>query len=425
LCLLAALAAAPCAVAQAPPADGAAARQAQVERLREELSALRDEYAARLASIEERLAALESPREAATQTAAPTAGEPVASAPVPAGATGAGGPSGVPPVYGGAAATSKIFNPDVAVIGNFVGAAGRGAGEAEPALAFREAEVSFQAVVDPYARADFFLTFGPDEVGVEEAAVTFTDVPGDFLLKAGKLRTAFGAVDAMHVHALPWTDRPLMTRNLVGGEEGLADAGLSLSRLIPNPWLFLEATGQVYRGSSAVFQGSQRADLTWLGHLRAYRDLSESTNLDLGGSIAYGSNDAAPGAHTRLVGLDATWRWRPLRRALYRRALARTELVWSRREQPGGAARAFGAYLDLQYQFGRRWVAGARFDTSERADDPTVRDRGASALLTWWPSEFSQIRAQYRHTRLGDERRAHELLLQLLFAIGAHGAHAF
>ena len=423
--LLAALAA-PCAVAQTPPADDAAARSAQIEHLREELTALRDDYATRLAAIEARLAALETPRQEPTGVAAAAPVElaaPVGSAVVPA---GAGGPSGSLPLYGGgAAARSKIFNPDIALIGDFLGAAGRGMSGAEPALDFHEAEASFQAVVDPYARADFFLTFGPEEVGVEEGFITFPTVPGDFVLKAGRMHTVFGKVDAMHNHTLPWTDRPLVTRNLVGGEEGLADAGLSLSRLIPNPWLFLEATGQVYRGQSAVFQGTARTDLTWVGRLRAYRDLGESSNVDLGGSIAYGSNDAAPDAHTRLVGFDATWRWRPLRRAIYRRALARTELVWSRREQPGGAAHAFGGYVDLQYQLARRWFAGARFDSSERPDNAALRDRGASALVTWWPSEFSQIRAQYRHTRLADERRANELLFQFLFAIGAHGAHAF
>ena len=36
------------------------------------------------------------------------------------------------------------------------------AGVVEPALEMHEAELSFQAVVDPYARADFFVSFGQD-----------------------------------------------------------------------------------------------------------------------------------------------------------------------------------------------------------------------------------------------------------------------
>jgi hypothetical protein len=407
---------------QPAPADD------EVARLKDELRQLREEYAARLAALEARLDALQGDSaQAAPAEPAPLGPPPPppAEAALPPGAAGAGGPSGALPVYGGAA-ESKVFNPDIALIGDFVGAAGRNdAPGAEPSLDFHEAEASFQAVVDPYARADFFLTFGPEEVGVEEAFITFPTAPGGLIVRAGKMRTAFGKVDATHNHTLPWTDRPLVTRNLVGGEEGLGDAGLSLSRLIPNPLLFLEATGQVYRGASEVFRSERRQDLTWLGHLRAYRDLSESVNLDLGGSIAYGSNDSAPDAKTRLVGFDATLRWRPLRRAIYRRLLARTELVWSRREQPGGAQDAFGAYVALDYQFARRWFAGVRYDRAERADDAALTDEGGSLLLTFWPSEFSQIRGQYRHTRLAGERSANEFLFQLLFSIGAHGAHAF
>ena len=408
------------AFAQAPPASD----REELARLRSDLEALRREYAERIGALEERLSALQAAASVAAPSPAPSVPA-AAEVQVPAGAAGAGGPTGTLPVYGGMAAASKVFNPDIAVIGDFLGAAGDGAGSTQPSLSFHEAEASFQAIVDPYARADFFLTFGPDEVGVEEAYVTFPTVPGGLLTKIGKMRTAFGKVDGMHNHTLPWTDRPLVTDNLVGGEEGLADSGISIARLIPNPWFFLEATAQVYAGDSAVFQSPERSDLAYLGHLRGYQDLSESTNLDLGGSIAYGHNDSGPDSTTRLLGVDATFRYRPLRRAIYRQLLARTELVWSRREQPSGMQNSFGTYFELDYKFARRWIAGARFDYSGRADDASIKDKGGSLLLTWWPSEFSQIRAQYRHTRYGEGGTANELLFQFLFSIGAHGAHPF
>src|SRR4029453_17994249 len=157
---------------------------------------------------------------------------------------------------------------------------------------------------------------------------------------------------------------------------------------------------------------------------RAYRDVSESSNVDLGGSFAYGHNDSGPDATTRLFGVDAPFRFRPLRRAIYKRFLARTELVWSRRQQPDGEHSAFGYYASAEYQFARRWFAGARFDWSDRAAEPFT-DKGGSFLLTYWPSEFSQIRGQYRHTRFGEGRTADEFLFQFLFSIGAHGAHTF
>ena len=37
-----------------------------------------------------------------------------------------------------------------------------------------ESEVGFQEVIDPYARADFFITFGEQGVDLEEGYLTFT-----------------------------------------------------------------------------------------------------------------------------------------------------------------------------------------------------------------------------------------------------------
>jgi len=55
------------------------------------------------------------------------------------------------------------------------------------------------------------------------------------------MRADFGKVNTIHNHALSFIDRPLVTNNLVGGEDGIDDAGLSLSRFLPAPknW-FLE-----------------------------------------------------------------------------------------------------------------------------------------------------------------------------------------
>ena len=52
--------------------------------------------------------------------------------------------------------------------------------------------------------------------------------------------------------------------------------------------VFLEATGQVFRGDAGegeLFKSSKRGDLSYVGHLRGYHDITESTNLDLGASV--------------------------------------------------------------------------------------------------------------------------------------------
>jgi hypothetical protein len=430
--------------AQSPPGATAADIRAELDRLRQEFETVRDSYGARLSALEGKLAALEGgapaqpaaappttppPQTAATTPpaeAAPAQQQPPSSGvQVPAGAGGAGGPEGQLPVYGNVSALSKVFNPDMAVIGNFVGAAGRNTIDPHPAMQLDEAEASFQAIVDPYARADFFLSATPEGLDVEEGFITFPTLPGGLLMKVGKMKAQFGKVNTMHSHVLPWADVPLPMLNLLGGEEGFADSGISVSKLIANPFVFLEATGELYKGDDDLFASHTRGNLAYLGRLRGYRDVSESTNLDLGTSIAYGHNDAGPDFTTRVFGIDATLRYRPLRRAIYKRFVGRTELFWSRRQQPGGDADAFGAYLSGEYQFARRWFAGARYDWSDRAFNPSLRDKSGSLLLTYWPSEFSQIRGQFRRTRYAEGAQANELLFQFLFSIGAHGAHVF
>jgi hypothetical protein len=413
------------AVAQTP--DVQTVRQ-EIDELRKELADIQKRYDERIAALEARLGAPPAPGAPAGPDQAT-----VPAAEVPPGAAGAGGPTGSLPIYGAASAASKIFNPDMAVIGNFLGAAGHNEVNPSPALQLEETEASFQAIVDPYARADFFIAFGQEGVEVEEGFITFPTVPGGFLVKVGKTRAAFGKVNTLHNHVLPWTDRPLVTDNLVGGDEGISDAGISIARLIPNPWIFLEATGEVYRGDAdEVFFSSKRGDLAYVGHVRGYYDVTENANIDLGGSYARGHNDAGVlddldvGRFvTDLWGIDATVRWRPLQRAIYHSFLGRSEVIWSRREQPGGPQQSIGYYASGDYQFARRWFAGVRYDRSDRADDASQHDNGQSLTLTYWPSEFSQIRGQYRRIRYAEESTANELLFQFLFSIGAHGAHPF
>jgi hypothetical protein len=407
----------------------------ELDRLRQEFDAIRDSYGARLAALEAKLTGtapaavpplVPAPSAAAAvPPEAPAPAAPTATVDVPAGAAGAGGPEGPLPVYGNSSALSKIFNPDMAVIGNFLGAAGENKVEALPALEMREAEVSLQAVVDPYARADFFLAASPEGLEIEEGFLTLTSLPGGLLAKVGKLKEQFGKVNTMHAHALPWADVPLVMTNLLGGEEGMKDSGISVSKLVLNPWFFLEATGEVYQGSSGVFETHERSDVSWLGRVRGYRDITEGTNLDLGVSFARGHNDAGPDFTTRLFGIDASVRYRPLRRSIYRRFIGRTELMWSRREQEDGKVPAFGMYVSGDYQFAQRWFGGVRYDHSDRSYDSSLVDKGSSFVLTYWPSEFSQIRGQYRRTRYAEGVTANEALFQFLFSIGAHGAHVF
>jgi hypothetical protein len=410
----------------APPAASDQARQIQdvrdeLDHLKKEFDAMRQQYDARISELEIRLGGLTGPHVADEPVVLPTQVPPPAPAP----------PAPVAPQVPDssaqlAAASSKVFNPDTSVIANWVGIAGKNEVVQQPSMELSEVEMSFQAVVDPYARADFFLSAGPQGLNIEEGYVTFTSLPAGLLLKVGKMRAQFGKVNAMHTHVLPWADRPLVTENLVGGEDGYDDDGFSVSKLIPNDFVFLEATGEVFQGHSDVFQSDSRSKLAYNTHLRAYRDLTEGSNLDLGVSFAEGPTNVGPDLHKRLIGMDATFHYRPLRRAIYHRFVGRTELIWSRQDLASGAlATPFGFYVSGDYQFARRWYIGARLDRSQRTLDAALQDSGGSLYMTFWPSEFSQIRGQYRRTSYAEGITANEFLFQFNFSIGAHGAHVF
>jgi hypothetical protein len=406
-----------------------------VPALQQQIRDLQD----RIISLEGQMRMLRGTQPATTAqaAAAPQVSAPAAPAPeIPAaGVTGTGDQT---PTLGGAGGSAaKALNPDVSVIGDFIGAAGTSTvpelaqQQPFPSMQMHESEIGLQAIIDPYARGDFFISFGEAGVNLEEGYITFTALPQSFVVKVGKMRSAFGKVNMMHNHVLPWIDRPLVTTNLVGGEDGIDDAGVSIQRIIPAPkGIFLEATGQVFRGDSgdglqSVFKSWQRSDVATVAHLRSYKDITESTNADIGLSYARGYNDSGPKFLTNLYGVDATVRWKPLRRSIYHSFVGRGELFWSQRQQFPVEQRAFGFYTSADYQLGRRWFLGGRFDRSSRSQFANLTDQGGSIVLTYWPSEFSQIRGQYRYTNYAENRSANELLLQLIFSLGAHGAHPF
>jgi hypothetical protein len=361
-----------------------------------------------------------TPTEAAAQAAAvsPTPAAPLSQAQ----AISLGG-------AGGSAA--KALNPDISAIGDFIAVAGHNPVQPSPSLEMHESELGFQAIIDPYARGDFFLSFGEEGVNLEEGYITFTALPAGFVAKVGKMRAAFGKVNLMHNHVLPWVDRTLVTNSLVGGEDGVDDAGVSIERIIPAPkGIFVEATGQLFRGDSGgtehpLFKASTKSDVSAVAHLRTYKDITESTNVDIGLSYARGHNDAGSNFLTQLYGIDATLRWKPLRRSIYHSFVGRGEFIWSQRQQLPFEQRAFGFYTSADYQLGRRWFLGGRYDHSDRSEFANLTDQGASAVLTYWPSEFSQVRGQYRFTHYAGNIDTHELLMQVQFSLGAHGAHPF
>jgi hypothetical protein len=325
------------------------------------------------------------------------------------------------------ASSATYFNPAIAVIGNFLGFVGHNPVDDQPSLQLAESELSLQAVVDPYARADFFLSFSNDGVEVEEGYVTFLHLPWDLIVKAGQMKAQFGKVNLMHRHVLPWADEPLPLDDLLGSDEGWSDAGVSVARLIELPGeTFSELTGQVFRGDTeGLFDAPSRGKVSMAAQYRVFRDFGDDNNLEMGVSYGRGYNGVTPDTTTQLGNVHLVYRWKPLKGRPYRSLILRSELFYSRREQEGPAQKSLGFYAGADYQLSRRWFAGARYEFSDHADNDQLRDTGVAATLTFWPSEFSQIRGEFRQRIYAPSMKAVEGILQIQFSIGAHGAHPF
>ena len=324
---------------------------------------------------------------------------------------------------------SKVFNPDTSVIGNFLGKVGQpnpfefGPDDIRRPMNLDEAEVAFQAWVDPYAKANVFLSVTKGGIDVEEGYMQFVTLPYDLTAKAGKFKALFGKDNTWHAHVRPWIDQPLVIHNFFG-DEGFNDDGISVSKSIANPWnAFVEATGEVFEGHVAnVFESKGANDLIYNTHLKVFRDISENDNIEVGTSYTRGTlNDV----HNQFAGLDVTYRWKPPQRGLYNSFIGRLEAISNKRGDADSTLHGF--YASADYQLSRRLFTGIRLDSADRfVNGATPNDRGVSATLTFWPSEFSQLRGQLRRMRYGDVGKSvNELLLQLQFSIGAHGAHSF
>ena len=332
---------------------------------------------------------------------------------------------------------SNLMNPNVSVIGHFQGRMGDDLSPGERAFSFGEAELGFQAPVDPYARADFFIAVSPDEgVDLEEGYLTFLALPGGVSAKLGKFRANLGKFNRTHPPETPFADRPLSTLAFLG-EEGLSGSGLSLSVLIPNRWVYLNLDAEAtttWEGASAfgeqgddgeVKAGGRKRDLGYLGRLSTYLDLGESANFTLGASYATGVHDPAGRARTHVENLDATFRWKNPRRAIYRSVVWQTEVLFGqRRIGGGGTASRKGLFSYVDWQCDRRWHLGGRFDYTQ-FPDVTGNESGGLGFITFTPSEFSLISVQLKGVRRTDGSWQRTAILKLTFNIGPHGAHPF
>jgi len=386
-----------------------------LEETRQEFETMKAFYEGKIQELEGRLKKLEEapPAPARVEEALPA-------------------PPPTPPVPTGMPRVVQTLLPDISVIGDFVGNVTDD--DNDPLgdrFTFREVELALQAALDPYARADFFIAVerepGGFRVDLEEGYVTALTLPFGLQAKAGRFLANFGRLNRIHRPEMFHVDHPLVLTNFFGEEARLRVEGVSVSGLIPNPWeQYLELSLEVFNGDNEVIlAGSDFRHPAYLGHLKFFSDLTEASSLEVGASGLVGYNDPDATRLTTMQGIDLTYKWKPPLKALYRSFMLRTEFLFNQREQPGGEVESFGFYTFGRYQLSRRWFAGLRYDYSQFPTSSRDHEWALSPILEFWPSEFSRLRAQYRHTGSNFGRSVDEFFLQWTFTIGAHRPEIF
>ena len=333
-----------------------------------------------------------------------------------------------------------------------------------------ETELVLSANVDPAWRGTAIAALKPEGgVAMENAYIESLGLGQGFNFKAGRFFSGLGYLNEHHRHAWDFADAPLAYQAFLGGKFG--QDGVQLRWLAPTE-TFLElgveaGTGQSFPASARDKNGSTAGVV----FARLGGDLGDSHSWRIGLSAlgtsprerAYTDPDSGAdqsfSGRSRLWVADGVWKWAPAGNSSVTHFKLQGE--YFRRQEKGDLAsnsaagscagdcrgsyesRQSGAYLQGVYQFMPRWRTGLRYD---RLDYGTVHlglvDNGTlastdlpalaphspsrrSLMLDYSPSEFSRFRLQLARDESGLGRSDHQVFLQYIQSLGAHGAHKF
>ncbi len=326
--------------------------------------------------------------------------------------------------------SGSLMNPNISVIGDMRGVYADTANR-KFNFVFEEAEIALISSIDPYAKADVYVSFArtPDGeyvAGLEEAYVTTLSLPLDLKARAGRFRMPIGRVNPVHPHSLPFSDIPAANRAFFG-DDGMIDEGVSVSWLIPNPFDFyqeIEVEASNVPTESPLFTRPDADRFLYLAHLKNFWDLDENTTLELGLTGMTGPNQDL---RTSTVGAaDLTLKWKPLQLNRYKSLTWQSEFYHSQYDMEGGnSVRSWGMYSFLTYQLGETWFLTGRYDYTDLPQTSDAFERGYSATLGWYATEFQKIELGGGHSSSNVATNRTDFVLRWIFVIGAHGAHQY
>ena len=323
----------------------------------------------------------------------------------------------------------QVLNPEISVSGDIVGSHIAPGGRANvTSFTPREFEFSFQAALDPYTRTKIFVTYeqdfelagfpGGEDAGgfeIEEGYMYWVGLPGGFGAKIGKFRQEIGLYNRWHTHALFEVERPLAATTFLG-EDGLIQTGVGVT--LPSLALgqsSIQATFEVTAAANDVLFADANG-MTYLGRLQNFFDLGTSY-FQIGATGVVGDNNVG---QTRVLGLDAAFRYTPAGQAQYRDFQFKGEWYFAKRPSLAGQTLTEnGGYLQSNLRVSRRWIFGTRADyVNGFGTAPDIFQLVPS--ISWWQSEWVRLRVQYNYMRPQGGPNNHSFLVQAVWAIGPH-----
>jgi hypothetical protein len=469
--------------------DDVAALRAEIEALKTDYTSRVQALEARIRQLESAAATAQATQPGAAPGTPTTAGSPAAGvapvAPSAAAAPPLTFPEPSPVAAPGKSSSATAFNPAISMIltGNYASlsqdpatyrVAGfipppAGEGPGERSFNLDESELTLTSNVDPYFFANFTAAIqGDNSIEIEEAYFKTLALNNGFTVKGGRFFSGIGYLNEIHSHNWDFVDQPLVYQVFLAGQ--FAQDGIQVRWLAPTDY-FIELGAEA--GSGRSFPGTQRNSNSLgsdalFAHLGG--DVGDSTSWRLGVSWldarstdrAYADVDQIGAPVTNaFTGTSRTWivdgtlKWAPHGDPTQHQLKLQGEYM--HRTEDGQLAfdvtgqNLAGAYSSSQsgwyvqgvYEFRQRWRAGLRYDSMNSgapsiglvnagvltpADFPSLvpaSPERTTVMLDWSPSEFSRLRAQYAWDQARTRERDEQLLLQYIFAIGAHGAHKF
>jgi hypothetical protein len=325
-------------------------------------------------------------------------------------------------------------------------------------FSLREVELAFSGAVDPYF--DVWATFGIADGSIEPEEVyvqTRRFLPGT-QVKFGQFLSGVGYINRQHRHQWDFVDAPLPYAALFGSN--LEEVGVQVTWL-PATRVYTQFGFEALQGDNVLIANqlaNEYNDLLeetpgprlFTGFVKMSPDLGYSNTLQAGFSVGRSrSHQEADGAgnvydgSAWFLGTDWIWRYDSTRsygqgdltvqgEYIYR---SKTLELMSLADVQESMSQQDGAYAQLVYGVQPRWTIAGRFDVAglrnHLATVTGVTDSSAatrySGTVTFNPTEFSRLRAQYNYGRVPDDSRTafHQVYVQFQMSLGVHGSHTF